>query len=86
MIARAAFHFQRHLVQILHRRLLGQPNAAKEPVGEQLLLVRRKLHHLAIQVGVVLLLELVEVVEFGFVEPLEHRALLRRARRSRASL
>ena len=44
---------------------------------EKVLLVGRKLDDLAVQVGVVLLFELVQMVQLRFVQPLQRRPLLR---------
>src|ERR1035441_8653843 len=78
MIAGAAFHFQSDPVQIADAGCFRHLDALEQPVGKQVLLIRRELHHGAVQVRVILLFQLVEVIEFGFVKAFEHGALVGR--------
>src|ERR1035437_1252881 len=80
MVARALLHLESGLIEARHAVRLAHLDAAEEPAREQLVLVPGKLYHFAIQVRVVFFFQLVKVIQFGVVEPLEHRALLRRAR------
>ena len=76
MVARALFHLEGGFVEVFDARSFPHMDAAEEPVGEELVLVPGKFHYFAIEVRVVFFFELVEVVEFGFVEALEHGALI----------
>src|SRR6266542_6606278 len=72
MIPRAPLHLERRLVQRKDALLSGHRDIAKKPVFEQLRLITGEIHYFPIEVGVIFLLELMEVIQFGFVEPLEY--------------
>jgi len=70
VIACALFHFQRGAIQLDHSGAFTHLDAAEEPAGEKLVLIARKLNDLAIEMGVLLLFQLVQVVQFGFEQAL----------------
>ena len=87
MVARAAFHLQRRLIEPQDAGIVRDRQVAEKPVGEQLLGVGRHLRHRRVQVGVILFAQLVQMVELGLVEPLQHqRDAAGSTARSRASL
>src|SRR5450759_1581454 len=61
MVARALLHLESGLIEARHAVRLAHLDAAKEPVGEQLVLVPGKLYHFAIQVRVVFFFQLVKL-------------------------
>ena len=67
MIAGAALHFKRRLVELEDTGSSETAKSAEEPVGQQLLFVRATSPPLRIQVRVIFLLKFVQVVQFGLV-------------------
>src|ERR1022692_623591 len=77
VVARAAFHLQRRLVKAQDAGLVRHRQIAEEPVREQLFGIGRHLRDRGVQVGMILFAQLVQVVQFGLVEALQHQAVLR---------
>src|ERR1039458_8732896 len=77
VVARAAFHLQRRLVKAQDAGLVRHRQIAEEPLREQLFGIGRHLRDRGVQVGMILFALLVQVVQFGLVEALQHQAVLR---------